>query len=437
MAHRSLVAWSLAATLGLSPLSGCAHMKTGGSREAGKEQDSGRSVTEAELQENLQRFTSEYFDRTAEAVDEVEKDVPPEQFHALLKRVLLYDSAALEIASGKLPSVNMLDMLVFTTLTRDRFEQYWQPKVFHEAGVPLLGALKDLEADMWSRARRVMRPEQEARLRGMIEDWRRANPDLLRVELIRFSAFSKLAGKVASEKESGGLFRSLTSVTQTADEAVLLGERAMFLAQFAPFLMRMQGRVGAYEVTHDSLSQLSGQAALLDRTDRLLARTEQLLDRASLLVQTTATLEPVVAELSVLSENADAVMREARLLSESLDPITQRIDPLLSGRLDAEGRPTTGLEQALQSGNQLTGSTLDVLSELRALLPARQPGQERAPLAEEVDRGLRRLFGYLALVGAAWAAFFWGGYYLVRRRAEVRAERMRSGRPPAGAAMSR
>jgi hypothetical protein len=35
---------------------------------------------------------------------------------------------------------------------------------------------------------------------------------------------------------------------------------------------------------------------------------------------------------------------------------------------------------------------------------------------QRADAVVRRWIGYLALLGMAWAALFWGGYYVVKRR---------------------
>jgi hypothetical protein len=414
-------------------------MKTGGAREVTKDKQ-GRSISEMELQQDLQRFTGSYFDRNTEAAEEITKNLDPELQHELLKRVLVYDSSALDIVSGKVTAVNLLDLLVFTSLTREAYERYFLPEVFGAAGKPLLESLQRSEEEMWELGEQVLTPEQLARLRGLMAEWQRENPGQIRVEMVRLSRFSKVASHFAQKEEDAarGLLAGVKAATQTADAAVLLGERAMFFAQRAPFLFRLQARVGAYEIARDGVRQLAGQAKLLDRTEDLLNRTNAIVEKSTALMEQTGQLEPMLRELTQLTENATVVTREARLLNASLTPLTERLAPLLEERVNAQGEPELAIESVLDRGNELSERSYDLVRELHALLPDGQQGERRiVTLRSEMDKGLRRIFGYLALLGAAWATFFWGGYYLVRRRMDERVARgpkaPRGGHLPPGA----
>ena len=143
----------------------------------------------------------------------------------------------------------------------------------------------------------------------------------------RLSRFSKVASHFAKKEEDAarGLLAGVNAVTQTADAAVLLCERAMFFAQRAPFLFRLQARVGAYEIARDGVRQLAGQAKLIDRTEDLLNRTNSIVEKSTALMEQTGQLEPMLRELTQLTENATVVTREARLLNASLTPLTERL----------------------------------------------------------------------------------------------------------------
>ncbi len=399
------------ALLGLST-EACAHIKMGGAREVAKEQATGRSVTEAELKADLHRFTQMYFDRSGEALERMEPTLPADQRVVLLRRLLIYESSALSIATGPVPAVNMLDMLVFTRLTRETFESYWGPKVFGPQGAPLLEVLQQAEAEIWASGRRLLTDEQEQSIEQMIEAWKRANPDRTRVELVRFEQFSKLVGKAAVEKTTSGALGSVTAMGQTADAAVLLGERALFLGQFMPTLLRVQARIGALEMLSDTGQMLSGQT-------QLVGQTEQLLQQASALADQAQALAPLLGQVSSLTMQLERVTQEAQRLSEALEPTSARLAPLLALREDAHGKTVTGLEQALERGNELSERSLALVQEVRSLVPPDTKKRGALDvLAAELDRGARRLLGYLLLLGVAWAVFFWGGYYLVRRLLE-------------------
>jgi hypothetical protein len=403
---------------------GCSHMKIGGSREVTKNTQ-GRSISEIEIQQDLQRFAGQYFDRNTEAADEASSELGTELQHEMLKRILLYDSSALDIVSGKITAINLLDMMVFTTLTRDAYEHHFMPGMFGAAGKPLLDSLRRSELQIWRIGEGILTNDQLTRLRALITQWKKDNPDQYRVEMVRLSQFSRVAGNLAEKEEDDarGLMAGVRSATQTADAAVLLGERSMFFAQRAPFLFRLQARVGAYEITRDGIRQLAGQAKLLDRTEQLLDRTNTIIDKSSTLMERTGELEPMLQELSELTQNATVVTREARLLNASLTPLAERLAPLLEERVDAQGKPVLAVESVLDSSNELSSRTFDLVHELRGLLPNGRGDQRFGVLRSELDTELRRIFGYLALLGAAWATFFWGGYYLVRRRMDERAAR--------------
>ena len=111
-------------------------------------------------------------------------------------------------------------------------------------------------------------------LNALIRDWQKRNPNHLRVEGVRFQTFSKEAGKLAREQEmrASGLLSSLKTATAAADQAVLLAERALFLAHREPFLLRVQARLGMREIMDDVVTQLESVESILDRVDGMVRR---------------------------------------------------------------------------------------------------------------------------------------------------------------------
>ena len=88
-----------------------------------------------ELQEALQRFTTQFADRVTQATEALERSSPPGVRDEALRKNLLYVSSALEIATGPDPWVNLLDMIVFVRLCRAVLERHWIPEVYGE-GAP-------------------------------------------------------------------------------------------------------------------------------------------------------------------------------------------------------------------------------------------------------------------------------------------------------------
>jgi len=396
-------------------MAGCGHMTTGGARTAGHDVH-GRRVSEAELQSDLERFTSGFFTRLGQAVDPSVMPTDPNLQQAMFKLVLGYGSSALDIATGKAPGVDLLDMVVFVSLARHSFEGYWQPKVFGALGKPVLDTLQKSELEIWQVSSKVLTPEHQSQLRALLADWQRDNPDQTRVAFTRMPQFAQLAGRAATRDTTTGMLSSVESATRVGDQAVSLGERAMFLAQHAPFLMRLQVRIGAREVMSDGVAVLSHQDELLDRSDGLLRRASELLTRAD-------RLGPMLSDLETLTQHAEVVTQEAQRLTTSLDGLAGRFEPLLAPRPGPTGAPITGIEAVLTSSNELTARTLTLLRETRGMLPSGQRDDPWQAVQTQLDRTVRRWLAYLALVGIVWATFFWAGYYLVRRRADRRAPR--------------
>ena len=85
-----------------------------------------------ELQEALQRFTTQFADRITQAMEALERSSPAGVRDEALRKNLLYVSSALEIATGPDPEVNLLDMIVFIHLSRAALEKHWIPVLYHQ-----------------------------------------------------------------------------------------------------------------------------------------------------------------------------------------------------------------------------------------------------------------------------------------------------------------
>ena len=340
-------------------------------------------VTQAELQEELQRFTGMFIDRISQAMGELVRTGTPEVSDAALRGSLLYASSSLEIATGPLPEVNLLDMLVFLRLCRESFETHWMPELYGDRGRVVLEAFRASENDLWHIAARVISPEQHTKLDALIEQWRQDNPDQFKVEGVRLTDFAQRAGQVeaARAQEAGGLLSSVKGATQAADQALLFADRALFLAQRMPFLIRWQARVGSREIVSDALSRVGSPSELMTQVQGL---------------------EPMVQQLPVLAERSGQAAHEARLLVGDVRPLLPSPEGLEK------------INETIAKTNELTLNTRQMLQELRELTPS-DPNRTVATAKRGLDDALKRALTYLALLGGAWSAVWWGGYYLVKR----------------------
>jgi hypothetical protein len=195
------------------------------------------------------------------------------------------------------------------------------------------------------------------------------------------SAFSSEAGAIAAdlEQDVGGLFASVQQSTQVVDSARLFAERALYYAERAPFLFRLQARLGVNEILNDaslSLAQLSvppGQESTLKDLMKELQQT---------LVITRATLGD--ANLTVKSVNA--LMNQLSDNPEAADSAKATIAQLAI---------------LLKEWNQLLSSA------------ANQKGiSQMAGIASQMEMQSNRFLRRLAWLGAGLILFFWAMYVL-------------------------
>lgn len=216
------------------------------------------TVPEVELQHELQRFVSELSDRLSQATERLGGSPRPSVRDEALRQHLRQVAAAMEIATGPVAHVNLLDMLVFVRLCRVVLERHWIPNVFGTEATQLEEGFVWAERQLGTLAARVLSSEQQASLEGVLHAWLAQNPAQVRVEGIRLADFAGAAGAAAFDgaRQSRGLLSSMRSASEAASQALLLSERTMFLVHRLPFLWRLQARVAARELLSDATATL-------------------------------------------------------------------------------------------------------------------------------------------------------------------------------------
>jgi hypothetical protein len=325
--------------------------------DSGSDQDSNK-VSQAELQQDLQRFSTVFFDRVAQGLDEIRKSKSPAAREEGLKRALLYGTSALDIATEHDPEVGLLDMIVFILLNRDALEQHWIPEHFKDEGKGLLLAFERSESEIWSISEKVLTADQQKQLKNLIARWKFENPGQVRVEGVRLGDFSKKAGRNASEraKDAHGLLSSVASGVEAADDALLLAERMVFMAQRLPFLLRMHASLSSGEIITSVASKF----------------------------ESAEKLEGALQETRSITELAGDAAREGRMLVEALQPMV-----------------------------------LPMQSQLREnLLTVNDIASKAVTLSEQINAAnlITRVFAGLVLVNLGAATVWWSGYYLAKRK---------------------
>jgi len=212
----------------------------GTSSSAAEEKEDARGITQEELRHEIMRFAGRSAERVDDAYFKLEEHFKTlKARRAALENSSAYVTSALDIAIGPNPEVNMLDMVVFVTLTRIVVEEYWVPQVFGDEAKILVEVFRSIEAEIWSIAAKVLTQQQQQELRSSIRQWRKRNPDRVFVEATRFGDFVGVVGEseLAKAQEGGG-FLGIKGVTREVSETRMLAERAMFYAQRVPWIVR-------------------------------------------------------------------------------------------------------------------------------------------------------------------------------------------------------
>jgi hypothetical protein len=233
---------------------------------------------ELQLQQELERFTTQFMERVTQATETLERSPDPRVSDAALRKNLLYASSAMEIASGPFSEINLLDMIVFIRLSRRVLETHWIPELYGEDGGELAEVFARSDRDLAEVAAQTLAAAQREQLDRLVDAWLEENPGQIRVEGIRLNDFSTAAGSAASERAlvAKGLLSGVKTATRAANQAMLLSERALFLFHRLPFLWRLQARVAAREMLGDAVTHLASgpraPLAQLTRESRRLLR---------------------------------------------------------------------------------------------------------------------------------------------------------------------
>lgn len=386
-----------------SALTACSTPEMSGTQEVSYGGRKAEGVTQIQLQEELQRSSSQLIERVTQSYDSLSEMEDPESEQIALRHMLRIVSSVVDIMTGPYPEVNLLDMLAFTRLNRGVMEDYWIPEVYGAHGRELMDGFRRSEADLVKIADRVSTREQQQRLFDLVDTWRRENPKQIYVERVRLTDFAMKAGRVEEErdKQAKGLLASVKAAATSVDEASLLVNRALLLSKAMPPIIRLQARLGAQEVLSDSTEYLS--------------------------------------EIGVAAGEAGPALRDLNASTARLEAILDRAPQVMSEFRRYFPRDTTAaFSEKLALTERITGNLTSVLQGLERI--SRDPGQEGFRVVRaEMDGFVWTVALALLLVGGGWAVFWWSGYYLYRRsylRALTRAEqeRDRSRRPPASGA---
>ena len=226
-------------------LSGCGLWR----KISGEERRAKEAAAEvSEMRQRCERYADSYAGRVLQSVAGVLHGTSdPHVYDQLTAFQLTQVNAAYTIATGESPLACALDFVVLATLSRLVVEESAAESGSLRAA-ELNKLYRDIEADAWDNAAKVLTPEQIEELRQIIVDWRLRNPDVRLVGFVRFSNFARAAGWTTGDGSSGSLLsligidplEGLDPAVRQIEQSRLLAERAIFYMQRLPYLVDLQ-----------------------------------------------------------------------------------------------------------------------------------------------------------------------------------------------------
>jgi len=312
--------------------------------------------------------------------------------------------ASLDIAVGPNPAVNLLDLLVLTSLQTWSFKVHWIPAGIGEAGLPALERLQRAETYAWTSARNALAEDQLSTLRGLIGAWIAENPDRTVVALVRFNEFSD-ERKISSLRlrgEARGLLREVGQAVAAVDDARLLGERLLWFAGRYPYLLGEQTELTAYRLLDqpEGAQLIDAVAALQRLSDVLTERIGTLpneLDaqrgaffkrmadeRLAAITQLQKALQATVKQ-SVEMANARVKTQRTEAIDQLFDRLAQERTQLLddfAARQDELLGVMTELKQTITVSADLVSNLTDTVNAVDHVVGRfdRDPDSKREPL---------------------------------------------------------
>jgi hypothetical protein len=230
-----------------------------------------------QLRNSLMDFADRYMQMIGQAADTLQKENPePDARAGILSAKLFSASAAFSIAADPSPQVALLNMEVLVRLQGSVWRETIPKKFGDKAAAPLLEVQKKLEEDIDSIALRALSPEKLEELKTLVEEWRKEHPDQRYVSYIRLSDLSEVhhggpRAKMPNLLSISGLLSTFQLVnmddtTRSVDQARMVAERALYLSQRMPTLIRWQSEMFFYELasTPETKNLMATAKALRD-----------------------------------------------------------------------------------------------------------------------------------------------------------------------------
>lgn len=314
-----------------------------------------------EVQQRLLRLATEFGTGVIFGVDKLERDGAPisSTENLRLKIFLLGETCA--IVSGPSSAASLIDLTVFTTVVRASLKERWKPEAFKDSAAQLVETFDNLEVELGRLANTILTPQQREELRQAIVAWQQQHPLNQNVLGSRASGFALelTRSKSRSETEPGSVFAllrldplaGLDPAMRELARTRLFAERALFLAQWMPTMLRWQT-----ELLAENAVAMPGVQQMLTNSTRIATSVERFAGVAEQLpAQLRSEREEILKAIETQETRLTPLVNEVRLtlasgtqLSTSLNTTITTFDGLMKrfgiGETNGVDAPNTNRE---------------------------------------------------------------------------------------------
>lgn len=377
-----------------------------------------------EMQQTLLRFSDEFSSRMVSAVEGLNDGTNALSAVNALRIKIAISTESVAIATGPNAYADLLDMVAFVTANRMALEQYWQPKYFGASADPMIEICKDAEAQIWRVASQTLDTNLQTQLRNAIDEWHSKNPTPGRIIGVRtLEVASKLQKSITPDSGTTGNIFGLLMLDPFAgmDPAVreiaqsrLLAERALYVAQKMPSILRWQAELLSLQATQNpDLQQIITNSTQITATLERFATVAEALPG-----QVREEREAILQSLQSQEKEVSSLLVEATAMSDSLNTTLTTFDGMLKmfgvGETNNPAPPDTNsqpfrIQDYTQTAAQL-GATARQLTELINALNSTLTSTNLLALSDKLEPAVQRAeTGGKAVVDYA----FWKGVLLV------------------------
>jgi hypothetical protein len=277
------------------------------------------ALTYGQLRNLLMDFADQYMQMIAQAADTLVVQATNPETRIAAHAIKLYPcSAAFSIAADQNPQIALLDMIVLVHLQGTVWKNSPMEQKFGEDADLLLEAQTFLESEIDGIALKALTIKQLEHLKKLVREWHERHPRQRYVSYIRFTDFAELRRDRQKEPGAnilsiGGLLSAFNLInmdeaSRSVDQARMVAERALYLAEKMPMLIRWQTKMLFYElaVTPEIKNVLLTSQTIQGSTERLVTAWEGL--PAVLAAERKAAIQQLAEETDNRSRT---IIREA------------------------------------------------------------------------------------------------------------------------------